>query len=324
VIRNDVSNAPLLNALQSIEASFAGPTNPESELAIGFISIRIPAFPIIAVREAVMNALVHRDYSNAGEILIRHAPLELVVTSPGGFIGGITTRNILRHEPIARNRTLANAFMKLRLVESAGVGRSRIFESLLRFGKRPPRYTSDGDQVTLTIFDGTYDKKMAALVAEWQREGRNIDLDGLLVLMYLREQRFIDSGSACDLLQLSRDTALSVLDRLAGPRGILERRGETRTATYHLNKEVSGALVGKAAYTRARGIDKARYAEIVRQFVKDHGSATPSEIRELLGLGDSKSARVEVSRMLREWSGPGGFLGVEGTFPRHRYVGRYP
>ena len=71
------------------------------------------------VREVILNAVTHRDYSQPGEVLIRHSLHELAVTSPGGFIGGITLRNILRHEPVARNRTLANAFLKLRLVESS-------------------------------------------------------------------------------------------------------------------------------------------------------------------------------------------------------------
>lgn len=321
VTRNDVRSSPLLNVLQTVESAFVGPANPESELSVGFISIRIPAFPQIAVREAVMNALVHRDYSNPDEILIRHTPRELVITSPGGFVGGITAQNILRHEPVARNRTLANAFLKLRLVESAGVGRRRIFESLLRFGKRPPLYTTDGDQVTLTMFDGAYDEKMAGLVAQWQREGREIDLDALLILTFLKEQRYIDSTHAAELLQLPRDHAMAILDRLSDPdRGILERRGETRTATFHLTKHVAKILLSKAAYTRTRGIDRARYAEMVRQYVIQHGSITPAEIRGLLGLGDSQSARVQTSRMCREWSGPSGFLRLEGTTPRHRYV----
>ena len=62
------------------------------------------------VRRAILK-LTHRDYADPGEVLIRHAPSELAVTSPGGFVGGIRVDNILRHEPVARNRTLANAFL---------------------------------------------------------------------------------------------------------------------------------------------------------------------------------------------------------------------
>ncbi|MFL6261057.1 MAG: ATP-binding protein [Thermoanaerobaculia bacterium] len=60
---------------------------------------------------------------------------------------------LLRHEPVSRNRRLAEAFEKLRLVERAGIGRRRIFETMLAYGKRIPEYEADG-RVTLRIFDG--------------------------------------------------------------------------------------------------------------------------------------------------------------------------
>ena len=125
--------------------------------------------------------MTHRDYSNPGEVLIRHTRRELVVTSPGGFLADITPHNILRHEPISRNRTLAEAFEKLRLVERAGIGRRRIFIPLLSFGKRVPQYETDGTRVTLRIFDGSVDERLATLIAKWRNQGRDIDLDGLLL-----------------------------------------------------------------------------------------------------------------------------------------------
>jgi ATP-dependent DNA helicase RecG len=208
---------------------------------------------------------------------------------------------------------LAEAFEKLQLVERAGIGRRRIFETMLGYGKRIPLYEADS-HVTLRIFNGSFDERTAALVARWRGEGREIGLDGLLVLTYLKENAFIDTLSAAELLQLPREAARAALDRLAHPEtGFLERKGGTRTATFHLAKGVASDLLGKAAYTRTRGIAPIRYAEMVKAFLRDHGSITPKECRELLGLGDSDSARVEVSRYLRIWSSPTGFLRREGT-----------
>lgn len=177
----------------------------------------------------------------------------------------------------------------------------------------------------LAVPEGSsFDERMAALVAKWREQGRDVDLDGLLVMSYLREHAFIDTSSASELLQLSRDTTRGVLDHLAQPRtGILERRGKTRAATYHLNKAVAKDLLGKTAYTKTKGVDPIRYREMVKAFVADHGSITPRECRELLGLGESQTARVEVSRSLREWSGADGFLRREGTRgPNVRYFPR--
>ena len=171
VLRNDSYRFGLLNVLERIESAFTGPANPEHEISVGLFKLRVPAYPIEVVREAVLNAMTHRDYSNPGEVLIRHTRRELVVTSPGGFLADITPHNILRHEPISRNRTLAEAFEKLRLVERAGIGRRRIFIPLLSFGKRVPQYETDGTRVTLRIFDGSVDERMAALVAKWRDQG---------------------------------------------------------------------------------------------------------------------------------------------------------
>jgi len=270
--------------------------------------------------EAVLNAVTHRDYADPGEVLIRHAPRELALTSPGGFVGGIRVDNILRHEPVARNRTLANAFLKLRLVEAAGTGRRRIFVPMLSYGKRIPEYESDGQRVTLRIYDGVFDRALAQMVAKWNAGGREIQLDALLVLAYMKEHPYIDAKRAAGLLQLEREDARGVLDQLSVPRkGILERRGRTQAATFHLAKGIAKDLLGRAAYTRTKGIAPARFAEIVREYVHDHGSITNRECRELLGLGDSPSAQVEASRYLKKWSASNGFLNAEGKRPRVKY-----
>lgn len=323
VTRNESFKQPLLLILERIEQYFTGPANPERELTVGLFKLRIPTYSIESVREAILNAITHRGYSSPGEVLIRHTSKELVVTSPGGFIGGITPQNILRTEPVSRNRTLAEAFEKLRLVERAGVGRRRIFLPTLSYGKRPPAYETDGTRVTLHIFDGSYDARMAALVAQWKQEGVEMDLDGLLVLSHLRQRPFIDAKQAAELLQTSRDVARGILEQLTlPPTALLERRGRATSATFHLSKRLASDLIGKGAYTRTKGLNPIRYAEMVREFVRDHGSITPKQCRELVGWGESATDRVEISKLLRKWSGADGFLTREGTPPKVRYVSR--
>lgn len=325
VLRNDSYKFGLLDCLQRIERAFEGPTNPETEVSVGLLKLRIPSYPIEVVREALLNAVTHRDYADAGEVLIRQTERKLVVTSPGGFLGGITPENILRQEPVSRNRTLAEAFEKLRLVERAGVGRRRIFIPTLSFGKQAPEYETDGSRVTLRVYDGTFDEPMALLIAKWGQEGREIDLDSLLLLSYLKDYAFIDTQSAAKLLQLDPQRATGILDRCAKPKtGILERRGKTKAATYYLTKHVAQDLHGKAAYTKVKGIDPIRHEEMVRAFVKDHGSISPQECRELLGLGEAPAARTQSSRLLKAWSNEvSGFLQNNGeSGPKRRYVMR--
>lgn len=321
VARNDIDRLPLLEVVERMEQVFQGPLNPEEEVSLGLFKLRIPQFPIEAVREAVLNALTHRDYTAPGEVLVRHSADELAITSPGGFIAGISPENILRHEPKARNRTLANAFVKLRLVESSGIGRRRIYRSALEFGKRRPLYTATGETVTLQIFNRGANPRLARMVSELSAEGAPVLLDHLLVLDALQQTDHIDAAAAAETLQLSRDDARTVLDAMAAPAlGLLERRGHTHTATFHLAKGVATALKGKVAYTRTRGLNPVRYAEMVREYLKDHRSITNAELRQLLGLGASASASVEASRLLNKWSAEGGFLERQPPENRPRYV----
>ena len=161
----------------------------------------------------------------------------------------------------------AEIFEKLGLVERAGIGRRRIFITMLSYGKR-----------TLHIYDGGFDERMAVLVAKWKQKGFEIDLDSLLILSYLKENPFINSSTAGVLLQFQRESAKNVLDRFSDPKsGILERKGRTSAATYQLAKGVAKDLLEKAAYTKRKGLNPIRYAEIVRQYLLDHASITPAE-----------------------------------------------
>lgn len=321
VARNDIERLPLLEAVERIEQIFQGPLNPEQEIEVGLFKLRIPQFPLEGVREAVLNALTHRDYQHPGEILVRHSKQELVVTSPGGFIDGITPENILRHEAVPRNRTLANALVKLRLVESSGIGRKRIFRSALVYGKRRPEYTTDGHAVTLKIFNQGTHEALARLVAKLDGQGAEVGLDQLLVLDALRGQDYIDVSQASEVLQLSREDARRVLDGMClPPLNLIERRGYSSSATFHLAKGVAKDLKGKAAYTKARGLNPVRYAEMAREYLRDHKRITNTDLRELLGLGDSASAQVEASRYLKKWSQDDGFLERQGTGNKIFYV----
>lgn len=325
VARNDLERLPLLEAVERIEQIFTGPMNPEKEIEIGLFKLRIPQFPLEGVREAVLNALTHRDYQNPGEVLVRHSANELVVTSPGGFVDGITPENILRHEAVPRNRTLANALVKLRLVESSGIGRRRIFRSALIYGKRRPEYTTDGHSVTLRIFNQGAHEALARLIARLDSQGADVGLDQLLVLDALRGQDFIDTAQAADVLQLSKDDARRVLEGMCQPPiSLIERKGHTASATYHLAKGIATELKGKAAYTKTRGLNPVRYAEMLREYLNDHQQVGNADLRELLGLGDSPSAQVEASRLLKRWSQQGGFLDRHGAGKSVFYTRRTP
>lgn len=298
--RDDLK-APLLYVLERLTEIIQHPErNPVQILRLGLLHISIPIYPEETFREAILNALIHRNYLEQGSVYVHHRPNEMVVSNPGGFIGGITPENILHHEPKARNRLLAEMFQKIGLVERAGIGRRRIFIPTLSFGKRPPQYEADAHTVTLTLFDGVFDETLAGFVAKRQREGREFDLDDLLLLSYLRHHSEIDVPTAAQICQRPYEAMRDLLEGLVlQPEAWLERRGRKKGATYHLSPDAASQLLSKAAYTRTRDIDAVRYPELIRAYVEQHGSINNKECRQLLGLGNSPSALVKASNLLR-------------------------
>ena len=95
----------------------------------GLLRFEIPAINEAVAREAILNAITHRDYRLSGSIFIRQFPKRLEIVSPGGLPPGITVENLLwRQAP--RNRRLAEVFAKCGLVERAGQGANRMFETV--------------------------------------------------------------------------------------------------------------------------------------------------------------------------------------------------
>ncbi|MFQ5855751.1 MAG: ATP-binding protein [Anaerolineae bacterium] len=99
--------------------------NTLKTVQVGLFRLEIRDFPQEVYREAILNALVHRDYTVPGGIYIRHRSDRLIIESPGGFPAGITPHNILYYRPYHRNAVLTDLLEQLRFVERAGVGVER-------------------------------------------------------------------------------------------------------------------------------------------------------------------------------------------------------
>jgi hypothetical protein len=78
----------------------------------------------------------------------------------------------------------------------------------------------------------------------------------------------------------------------------LERRERKSGVTYQLARSLAAELFGKGVYSRSRVIDQVQWPALIRNYVEERGSISNSECRELLLLGNSRSARSTVSRLL--------------------------
>jgi ATP-dependent DNA helicase RecG len=117
----------------------------------GFIMHHIDTFREGSAREAILNAVSHRDYRDPGSVFVRQYPRRLEVVSPGGFPKGITPENILDKQS-PRNRRIAESFLRCGLVERAGQGANRMVVESVRDAKSLPDYSrSDEHEVFLRL-----------------------------------------------------------------------------------------------------------------------------------------------------------------------------
>jgi ATP-dependent DNA helicase RecG len=87
-----------------------------------------PDYPDFAIRETLLNAIIHRDYDYSGSILINIFTNRIEFVSLGGLVKGITMEDILGGVSQPRNTVIANVFYRLKLIESYGTGIQRVIE----------------------------------------------------------------------------------------------------------------------------------------------------------------------------------------------------
>ena len=102
--------------------------NKTSSVIKGVVRTDRQDYPEEAIREALLNALVHRDYSFSGSIIINVNDKKMEFISIGGLIPGLSTDDIRIGISQPRNKNLAEVFHRLRLIESYGTGIRRIYK----------------------------------------------------------------------------------------------------------------------------------------------------------------------------------------------------
>jgi len=299
---NEFTRAPLIKLFERFGELFSA-HNPQEELRSGMFRVDVPRFPPEAFREALANALVHRDYAalNAVYVQIQEGSDELTIINPGGFPEGVTPDNVLAVGPRPRNPALADAFKRIGIVERRGRGIERIFREALKSGKRPPNYGgSTNTLVRVTFHGGPADVALLKVLHDVQkRTGRLLDLPHLLLLWLIRERGEVTLGEALDSLRMDPALSRRVLEELLDL-GLIEAKGQGRGRKYFLSMGVATALGKKTAYTRRSGIARARQEAIVLEHAKKHGKITRKDVLLLFPELSERQATGLLEAMVRK------------------------
>jgi ATP-dependent DNA helicase RecG len=261
--------------------------NHEEEVYVLGQRIGVPLYPVVAFREALANALTHRDYTKLNAVYVRLdlLPMGLSITSPGGFVEGVTLENLLVTGPRPRNRVLAEAFMRLGIVERTGRGIERIFSAVLGLGRSAPDYSqSDRTSVKVTLPGGEADLGFVKLLVETRnRTQRALSWPHLLTLRHVADEGELTARETTRLIQNNEHVARSVLEELV-ELGLLEPKGPKRDRSYHLSAELYRKLGRPEAYTRRRGFSDLQREQMILTHLQAHDSITRAEVADLCQL----------------------------------------
>lgn len=254
----------------------------------------IPTFNERAIREAILNAISHRDYRMAGSIWVKQFPRILTIDSPGGFPLGITPENMLwKQQP--RNRRLAEVFAKCGLVERAGQGADRIFEESIKQGKPLPNFAhTDEHEVVITLDGQVQDENFLRFLEKIGQERlTTFSTEDFLVLDLVHKERPIPSTFPELKSRLKHLVDL----------GIIERVGNGRGSKYILCRQYYKLSGQSGVYTRRRGLDKETNKELLLRHIKENAK-TGSKLSDLCQVLPSQS-KDQVQRLVKELKADG-------------------
>lgn len=145
-------------------------------------------YPSTAVREALVNAVAHRDYRITGRgIEIRMYTDRMEITSPGGLPAHITLDNLVE-EHYSRNPRLVNGLYQWGYIEELGLGIDRMIEDMVKAGHPPPKFESPGHRFTVILYNAR-DQGRAAQPWEGSMNERQ-----LKALEYVQQNGFITNS----------------------------------------------------------------------------------------------------------------------------------
>jgi ATP-dependent DNA helicase RecG len=273
--------------------------NDKQHYQEGFFVYDVPTFNEVATREAILNAVTHREYRLPGSVFVRQYQRRLEVTSPGGFPPGITPENILwKQSP--RNRRVADITAKCGLVERAGQGVDLMFKRCILESKPLPDFSrSDEYEVWVTLHGQIQDPQFLRFLEKIGREKvATFTTHDLLAL---------------DLIHREQIVSQDLRPRLAvlAGQGIIEKVGRGRGSRYILSQEFYSFLKQKGVYTRKRGLDKETNKALLLKHIKDSGGEG-STLSELLQVLPSLS-RDQVQKLLQEMKAEGRVYSVGRT-----------
>ena len=189
-------------------------------------------YPEVAVREALLNLLVHREYSFRASTFISIYTDRIEFTSIGGLVNGVTLKDVTMGISVCRNAKLANVFYRLELIEAYGTGILKIMDAYEGTGMMPQIETSDN---AFKIILPNLNAKTEQAESENVSSGNSTEEEKVIALA--KERGFVTRKEVEILLGVGQTTCGRLLKQMIG-NGLIVQEGKGKNTHYCLPKEV--------------------------------------------------------------------------------------
>lgn len=214
---------------QYLQVRYEIPTQAGDKTGIEAIQRReIWDYPLDALREAVINALIHRDYISQATIDIRVYDDEVIISNPGALPEGLTVEDLKqeKHKSLPRNPLLAQIFYYASLVESWGSGTTRMIHTCQDQGLPEPEFVTKSNQFSITFRQYLTDEDLVT---------KGLNDRQIAAMHYLREHGRIDNQAYRELNNITRNPAGQELNEMV-KKDLLYVQGKGRSTYYVLSQ----------------------------------------------------------------------------------------
>lgn len=194
-------------------------------------------YPEVAVREALLNLLVHRDYSFSASAFISIYEDRIEFVSIGGLMPGIDLEDVMVGISVCRNQDLANVFYRLHLIEAYGTGMGKIMKAYESMQVKPViETTKNAFKIILPNINAKYETENATVKTKsgtpvTVHTEKKLSDEEEKILEYARKHGAITRNDVIGLLEVSTSTAARVIRKMVKT-NLLEQKGKARNTHY--------------------------------------------------------------------------------------------
>lgn len=251
------------------------------EVSDGLFRKNVMAYDKNVVRELICNAEVHRSYAITGDIFINIYTDYIEIVNPGRLPYGVTPGNIL-HKSKKRNPNYANLMRALKYVEIEGSGYDKMYEILLKQGKKVPVVVEGDDFVSVKVYRRIHNAQVLELM-DFADKHYQLRQKQKICLGLIAMHESVTAKELEGLLELDNSDALRPwLQPLIKQGLVISSKVRSRGVEYRVNSVLLRNAEFKGATTLKR-IEDYRLKELILEDLKLYKEAKLSEIRERIG-----------------------------------------